>query len=163
MRVRSTVFLRGAAVLAAAALLAGCSDNDNPMSASQTLYEKYGGAPTIRTVVDNAVTALVSDPVTAPFFAGTLATPGRPDRLKSCLRLQFTAVFGGPATYPGRNDQGDMCADMTTAHRGLNISGAVFDRFIMDVAMVLRSAGVTEADVNAVAPTLVGLRPQVVS
>jgi truncated hemoglobin YjbI len=154
--------VRGAAVVAAAALLAACSD-DNPMSASQSLYDKYGGAATIRTVVDNAVTALVSDPVTAPFFASTLATPGRPDRLKSCLRLQFTAVFGGPATYPGRNDQGDQCNDMVTAHRGLNISGAVFDRFIMDVAMVLRSAGVSEADVNAVAPTLTGLRSQIVS
>lgn len=162
MPFRPNAFIRGAAVLAVAASLAGCGE-DTPMSSSQTLFEKYGGAPTIRTVVDNAVTALVSDPVTAPFFAGTLATPGRPDRLKSCLRLQFTAVFGGPATYPGRNDQGDMCADMVTAHRGLNISGAVFDRFIMDVAMVLRSAGVSEADVNAVAPTLVGLRPQIVS
>src|SRR5262245_66484778 len=128
MTIRSTVLMRGAAVLAAAAL-AACSGYDNPMSSSQSLYEKYGGAPTIRTVVDNAVTALVSDPVTAPFFAGTLATPGRPDRLKSCLRLQFTAVFGGPATYPGRNDQGDMCNDMVSAHRGLNISGPVFDRF----------------------------------
>lgn len=162
MTTRST-FARAAVALAAALSLAGCGEGDNPTSANQTLFEKYGGAPTIRTVVDNAVTALVADPVTAPFFAGTLATPGRPDRLKSCLRLQFTAVFGGPATYPGRNDQGDMCADMVTAHRGLNISGAVFDRFIMDVAMVLRSAGVSEADVNAVAPTLVGLRPQIVS
>jgi len=161
MTIRST-FVRTAVVLAAASLVA-CGGDDNPMSANQTLFEKYGGAPTIRTVVDNAVTALVSDPVTAPFFAGTLATPGRPDRLKSCLRLQFTAVFGGPATYPGRNDQGDMCADMVTAHRGLNISGTVFDRFIMDVAMVLRAAGVSEPDVNAVAPTLVGLRPQIVS
>jgi truncated hemoglobin YjbI len=162
MPFRPKALIRGAVVLAAAVSLIGCGD-DSPTMSSQTLFEKYGGAPTIRTVVDNAVTALVSDPVTAPFFAGTLATPGRPDRLKSCLRLQFTAVFGGPATYPGRNDQGDMCADMVTAHRGLNISGAVFDRFIMDVAVVLRSAGVSEADVNAVAPTLVGLRPQIVS
>src|SRR6188768_529221 len=92
-------------VVLLAVAAAGCGD-ESPTMPSQTLYEKYGGAPTIAKVVDDAVVGLVADPVVAPFFAG-LGQPGNssPERLKSCLRLQFTAVFGGPATYPGRNDR----------------------------------------------------------
>jgi len=152
-----------APVLAASLLLAGCGDDD-PMSASQTLFEKYGGAPTVAKVVDDAVTGLLADPVTAPFFAG-IGQPGNdsPDKLKSCLRLQFTAVLGGPATYPGRNDRGEMCADMTTAHRNLGITGPVFDRFITDLAGVLKADGVSDADIATVAPVLTGLKSQIVT
>jgi truncated hemoglobin YjbI len=141
----------------------GCGD-DSPTMPSNTLYEKYGGAPTVAKVVDDAVVGLLADPVVAPFFAG-LGRPGNssPERLKSCLRLQFTAVFGGPATYPGRNDRGDMCVDMIAAHRNLGITGPVFDRFITDLAGVLKADGVSDADIATVAPVLTGLKSQVVT
>jgi len=139
--------------------------NDSPMSPSApTLYDKYGGAATVRKVVDDAVVALLADPIQAPFFAG-VGQPGNasPERLKSCLRLQFTAVLGGPATYPGRNDQGDMCRDMTSAHATLAITGPVFDRFITDLAAVLKADGVSDADIAMVAPVLVGLKSSIVT
>ena len=100
----------------------------------------------------------------APFFAA-LGQPGSvtPDRLKSCLRLQFTAVLGGPATYPGRNDQGDTCRDMTSAHATLAITGPVFDRFITDLAAVLKADGVSDADIATVAPVLTGLKSSIVT
>jgi len=150
-------------VVLLAVAAAGCGD-ESPTMPSQTLYEKYGGAPTIAKVVDDAVVGLVADPVVAPFFAG-LGQPGNssPERLKSCLRLQFTAVFGGPATYPGRNDRGDMCVDMIAAHRNLGITGPVFDRFITDLAGVLKADGVSDADIATVAPVLTGLKSQVVT
>ena len=150
-------------VVLLAVAAAGCGD-DSPTMPSNTLYEKYGGAPTIAKVVDDAVVGLVADPVVAPFFAG-LGQPGNssPERLKSCLRLQFTAVFGGPATYPGRNDRGDMCVDMIAAHRNLGITGPVFDRFITDLAGVLKADGVSDADIATVAPVLTGLKSQVVT
>lgn len=152
----------------AVVVLAGtvaCSDDSSPMSPSTpTLYDKYGGAPTVRKVVDDAVVALLADPIQAPFFAG-VGQPGNasPERLKSCLRLQFTAVLGGPATYPGRNDQGDMCRDMTSAHANLAITGPVFDRFITDLAAVLKADGVSDADIAVVAPVLVGLKSSIVT
>lgn len=151
-----------------AVVLAGtvaCGSDSSPMSpSSPTLYEKYGGAATVRKVVDDAVVALLADPIQAPFFAG-VGQPGNasPERLKSCLRLQFTAVLGGPATYPGRNDQGDMCRDMTSAHANLAITGPVFDRFITDLAAVLKADGVSDADIATVAPVLVGLKPSIVT
>jgi truncated hemoglobin YjbI len=150
-------------VVLLAVAAAGCGD-DSPTMPSNTLYEKYGGAPTVAKVVDDAVVGLLADPVVAPFFAG-LGQPGNssPERLKSCLRLQFTAVFGGPATYPGRNDRGDMCVDMIAAHRNLGITGPVFDRFITDLAGVLKADGVSDADIATVAPVLTGLKSQVVT
>jgi truncated hemoglobin YjbI len=150
-------------VVLLAVAAAGCGD-ESPTMPSQTLYEKYGGAPTIAKVVDDAVVGLLADPVVAPFFAG-VGQPGGSSvaRLKSCLRLQFTAVFGGPATYPGRNDQGDMCVDMVAAHRNLGITGPVFDRFITDLAGVLKADGVSDADIATVAPVLTGLKSQVVT
>jgi truncated hemoglobin YjbI len=152
-------------VVLLAVAAAGCSDDDAPTTPSTpTLFEKYGGAPTIAKVVDDAVVGLLADPVVAPFFAG-VGQPGGSsvDRLKSCLRLQFTAVFGGPATYPGRNDRGDMCVDMVAAHRNLGITGPVFDRFITDLAGVLKADGVSDADIATVAPVLVGLKSQIVT
>ncbi|MET0553831.1 MAG: group 1 truncated hemoglobin [Vicinamibacteria bacterium] len=151
-------------VVLLAVTAAGCGDDAPTMPSTPTLFEKYGGAPTIAKVVDDAVVGLLADPVVAPFFAG-LGQPGNssPDRLKSCLRLQFTAVFGGPATYPGRNDRGDMCVDMIAAHRNLGITGPVFDRFITDLAGVLKADGVSDADIATVAPVLTGLKSQVVT
>jgi truncated hemoglobin YjbI len=143
----------------------GCSDGSPTMPSSQTsLYDKYGGAPTIAKVVNDAVTGLLADPVVAPFFA-VVGQPGHASaaRLTSCLRLQFTAVFGGPATYPGRNDQGDMCEDMVTAHADLAITGPVFDRFITDLVAVLKADGVSDADIASISPTLTGLKPSIVT
>jgi truncated hemoglobin YjbI len=151
-----------AVLLAVAA--AGCGDDTPTAPSTPSLFEKYGGAPTVAKVVDDAVVGLLADPVVAPFFAG-VGQPGGSSvaRLKSCLRLQFTAVFGGPATYPGRNDQGDMCVDMVAAHRNLGITGPVFDRFITDLAGVLKADGVSDADIATVAPVLTGLKSQVVT
>ena len=72
----------------------------------QTLYQKYGAA--IPTVVDDAVAGVLADCEIAPYFA-VVGQPGHDSvaRLKSCLRLQFTVLMGGPGSYPGVNDQGD--------------------------------------------------------
>lgn len=151
------------ATLLAGSLLTGCGD-DMAKPTTVSLYDKYGGAATVRKVVDDAVTGLLADCTQAPYFTNNLGKPGHisAERLKSCLRLQFTAVLGGPATYPGVNDRGEMCADMTTIHRGIGVTSDVFDRFIMDVGAVLKADGVSDADIAIAAPVLVGLKGQVV-
>ena len=115
-------------------------------SGAATLYEKYGAA--IPKVVDDAVAGVLADCEIAPYFA-VVGTSGHDSvaRLKSCLRLQFTALFGGPATYPGVNDEGDTCVDMTAIHAGLGIPGPVFDKFVMDFGGVLKADGVADADI----------------
>ena len=85
------------------------------------------------------------------------------DRLKSCLRLQFTALMGGPATYPGKNDNGDMCLDMKTIHTGLQIPGTVFDKFVMDLGAVLKTDGVADDDITTIAGAVAGTKTDIVS
>jgi hypothetical protein len=153
---------------------AACGSSSSPADAGsttpdagmqQSLYDKYGGAPTVQKVVDDAVTGLLADCIEAPYFTNNLNKQGHDStaRLKSCLRLQFTALLGGPATYPGMNDMGDMCQDMQTVHADIGVPGFAFDKFIVDVASVLKADGVSDTDIQTVAPAFVGLRPQIVS
>jgi truncated hemoglobin YjbI len=135
-----------------------------------SLYDKYGGQPTIQKVVDDAVTGVLADPVVAPFF-GFIGQPGHDsaDRLKSCLDLQFTALFGGPATYPGISHfrsappEGYQCEDMRAAHNGLNIPGNVFDKFVADLTGVMKADGVSDADIATLAPQLAAIRTPTVN
>jgi hypothetical protein len=127
-----------------------------------TLYIKYGAA--IPKVVDDAVAGLTADCELAPYFA-VVGTTGHDsvDRLKSCLRLQFTALFGGPATYPGTDDNGDTCASMSDIHAGLDIPADKFDRFVTDFGGVLKADGVADADITTIATAVMGLKSQIVS
>lgn len=126
------------------------------------LYIKYGAA--IPKVVDDAVAGVTADCELAPYFA-VVGTSGHDSvaRLKSCLRLQFTALFGGPATYPGVNDEGDTCVSMTAIHAGLGIPADKFDRFVTDFGGVLKADGVADADITTIANAVMGLQSQIVS
>ncbi len=126
------------------------------------LYVKYGSA--IPKVVDDAVAGVLADCVETPYFAA-VGTSGHDSvaRIKSCLRLQFTAVMGGPATYPGVNDEGDTCVDMQTIHNGLGIPGDVFDKFVMDLGGVLLADGVSQEDVGTIAAAVAPLKGAIVS
>jgi hypothetical protein len=129
--------------------------------ASASLYTKYGAA--IPKVVDDAVAGLLADCTEAPYFS-VVGMPGHDSvaRLKSCLRLQFTVLMGGPGVYPGVNDEGDMCESMTAAHTGLGIPGVVFDKFVADLGAVLTADGVAPADVTAIAGAVAPLKTQIV-
>ena len=144
-----------------------CSSSSGEMSGTAAdagygpLYVKYGAA--IPKVVDDAVAAVLADCVEAPYFA-VVGTDGHDSvaRIKSCLRLQFTAVMGGPATYPGVNDMGDTCADMQSIHNGLGIPADVFDKFVMDLGGVLIADGVSQEDVGTIAAAVAPLTGQIV-
>ena len=118
-------------------------------------------------VVNDAVGGLLADPKEAPYFAN-LGKPGHDtaNRLVACLSLQFSAVLGGPYSYPGMvmaDGTSQMCEDMSTAHNDTGIPSCVFDQFITDVAAVLKQDGLSDPYIARVAPTLVGLKSSVVS
>lgn len=154
-----------------ATLFVGCGDDttSSPDLASsakdmsaQSLYDKYGGAPTVVKVVDDAVAGLLADCTQAPYFAG-VNTAAKVSKLKGCLVLQFTVLLGGPGTYPGKNANGDTCSDMKTIHTGLGIPSAVFDQFVADLVGVLKKDGVTDADIATLAPTVLGYKSDIVA
>lgn len=154
------------ALTAAACSSSSSSGNTPPVDSggAQSLYDKYGGAPTVKKVVDDAVAGVLADPKEAPFF-GVVGTSGHGsvDRLKGCLVLQFTVLLGGPGTYPGKNANGDDCKDMTAVHKDLGITSDVFDQFITDLAGVLKKDGVSDADIAKIAPALTGMKGQIVT
>jgi hypothetical protein len=131
-------------------------------SGGQTLYAKYGAA--IPKVVDDAVAGVLADCAISPYFA-VVGTSGHDtaDRIKSCLRLQFTVLMGGPGTYPGVNDMGQTCVSMAAIHAGLGIPGAVFDKFVADLGGVLAADGVSMADVSTIAGAVMGTKTDIVS
>ena len=159
----------GVGVLVGALAMVGgaCSSSSDGTGTGGTggqgaLYVKYGAA--IPKVVDDAVAGLTADCELAPYFA-VVGTTGHDSvaRLKSCLRLQFTALFGGPATYPGVNDEGDTCVSMTAIHTGLEIPADKFDRFVTDFGGVLKADGVADADITTIATAVMGLKSEIVS
>jgi hypothetical protein len=138
------------------------SGGANGGDAGISLYAKYG-APAIAKVVDDAVTGLLGDCIEVPYFANVGMTGyDSVARLKSCLRLQFTVLMGGPGTYPGVNDNGDTCASMTVIHTGLGIPSDVFDRFVVDLAAVLKADGVSDPDIATIAAGVAPLKAQIV-
>ncbi len=165
-------------VVAQPVIYAGCDGGAgyDAGSPGDSLYQKYGGAPGVGKIVGDALTAVTADCVEAPYFAGV----GEPDsgmdsfdRLAGCLDVQFSALMDGPtapgstdggnAVYPDLDVHGDACLSMTAAHQGLGVPGPVFDRFITDLEGAMQTDGVSQTDLSTLTPTLVGLKPQVVS
>ena len=173
------VMMTVAAMLGAGALLGACSSDDGGATAagghggSGATGGTAGGARRRRSMRSTARRSRRSS--TTPWPACWPIARSRPTsrwsarpgttvaRLKSCLRLQFTALFGGPATYPGVNDEGDTCVDMVAIHAGLGIPGAVFDKFVMDFGGVLKADGVADADIATIAGAVTGLQGQIVA
>jgi len=164
------------ATLLLCSVLAACGGSDYNNDSRQfpqnaDIWTRLGGdaqAPAaVSKVVDDAVTGLLADPKEAPYFANVgMAGHDSVDRLKACLRLQFSAVLGGPYSYPGpvmADGATVTCDDMVTAHSDIGIPGCVFDQFITDAAAVLKVDGVSDEDIARVAPTLVGLKSDIVS
>jgi hypothetical protein len=128
------------------------------------------GAPVaVKTVIGDAVTGLLSDPVTAPYFAGVASNMSNSSaandtaaRLEACLNLQFNSLLGGPYSYPGPvmvsgdiDAQPEMCRDMTPAHKDVGVPGCVFDEFMVDLVATLK-ADLSAADFAALTSTTNG-------
>jgi hemoglobin len=77
-------------------------------------YERVGGGPAIRAVVDRFYELVLQDDRLVSFFTDSNMT-----QLKRHQVLLISQVLGGPANYDGR--------DLRQAHAGLRISRADFD------------------------------------
>jgi hypothetical protein len=170
--------------LAAATALCACATTnegsapaaDNAAAPGPSLYDKYGGAPTVRKVVHDVAMTVFRDCHLAPYLS-VVGKPGHasPDRLESCLVLQFSALMGGKDAngklfrYPGRavslSDPANSydCQDMTTVHAEVGIPGPAYDQFLTDLVSALQADGMSSADIQLLAPHIIGLKPQVVS
>lgn len=113
-------------------------------------YERIGGAPAVRTVVDALYASLTVDPLVGHYFEDI----SLPDQ-KRHMVMMLTKVLGGPDTYDGR--------PLDEAHQPLGISDADYDRVGETLMGILGDAGVPDDIQGRVVEVLGAVRPQVVS
>lgn len=113
-------------------------------------YERVGGAPAIKAVVDRFYELVLGDERLAGYFTGTELTP-----LKRHQVLLISQVMGGPAQYDGR--------DLKQAHAGLDITGEDFGLVVSYLAQALNEAGVPAEIIARVGERLGEARADVVA
>ncbi len=111
-------------------------------------YERIGGGPAIRTVVDRFYRLVLDDEELRPYFEVDMA------RLKRHQAALLTQVLGGPAGYQGR--------DLGKAHAGLAITGAHYRKVVNYLTGVLWITQVPSDVISDVAGVLASAEAQIV-
>ncbi len=115
-----------------------------------SIYDDIGGRPAVAAAVESLYARILGDRTLAGYFAGTDMA-----RQKAHLRAFVAAALGGPEVYRGR--------DMRTAHAGLGVTGAAFDRVVAHLAAALASLDVPAITIEAIAGALAPLRDDIVA
>ncbi len=113
-------------------------------------YERVGGAPAIRLVVDRFYDLVLADAELAGYFDGMDLA-----RIKRHQVLLLSQVLGGPVSYDGR--------DLAAAHRHLEVTAAHYDRVAQYLTGLLWKLDVDTDIIFRVADTLAAVRAQIVA
>ena len=114
-----------------------------------SLYERLGGEPGVRKIVNDVLDKNLNNPVIGHHFQNVDMA-----RLKQLVFEFFSMGTGGPHTYTGR--------DMRTTHANLNISEEDFLRANHDTLLALEENGVGQAEKNEVIAILDSMKSDVV-
>jgi hemoglobin len=115
-----------------------------------SLYEAIGGHAALVAAVDSLYGRLLADPELAPFFPG-----GVGERHRRYVVTMLAEALGGPRRYRGPG--------LAESHRGLDITGAHFERTAAHLAATLNGLGVPADLASQVLALVAGLRPAVVT
>jgi hemoglobin len=116
----------------------------------QTLFDKYGGVPTVTVIVRDFYKRVMKRPNLRRYFDGT-------DMEHLIMhQVAFVAMAMGktPAEYAGRN--------MSDAHGGLNITATSFDLTAELLRDSLLAAKVEPADIDAIIAKVNSLKQDIV-
>ena len=119
-----------------------------------TLFERLGGAPGIRRIVDGAIAAHMENPVIRARFTPYEDKPARVEEIKQHTCAFFAAGSGGPDAYRGRS--------MAEAHRGMDIAPSEYDAAAGDILGTMHGLGYDSATRGAVADILQSLKPDII-
>src|SRR5215472_6579340 len=84
-----------------------------------TLYDRLGGMPAIRAVLDNFVARVLADGRVNVWFARLASSPEAAAAYKAKLADLVCQATGGPCRYAG--------ADMTNVHKGRGVTEEAFN------------------------------------
>ena len=130
--------------ISALALMAG------PASAQSSLYQRLGGYPAIKAVVDDFVGNVAADKRINRFFAKTDIA-----RLKQNLVDQICSGTGGPCIYTGR--------DMKSAHAGMGVNGNHFNALVQDLQKTLKKFKVPKKEQGELLAVLGPMKTDIVT
>lgn len=94
-----------------------------------SLYERLGGMPAIRAVVDDFVSRILADDRVNRWFAHAASSPELAAAYKSKLADFICQGTGGPCHYTG--------ADILTAHKGRGVTEEAFNAVVEDLTATL--------------------------
>jgi hemoglobin len=115
-----------------------------------SIYEKVGGADALRTAVVTFYDKVVADAELAPYFESVDLS-----RLRGHQQSFLISALGGPDYYDGR--------DLRSAHAGLRISDAAFDRIVGHLRSSLDVVGVDPGVITQVIGHIEAQRGSVVA
>ncbi len=118
-------------------LFIGCKSSDSKPApapvATKSLYERLGGEPAVKAVIDDFVARAAANPAVDFTRKGNVrewnASPENVAMLKTRLVDLVGSLTGGPQKYLGR--------DMKSAHAGMKITAAQFNALAGDLAATL--------------------------
>jgi len=122
---------------------------DDMSDATLSHYDRLGGFDSIRAAVDALYTRILQDSDLAPYFTGVDVA-----RVKRHQVLLLCSLLGGPEAYDGRA--------LATAHDGLGITSADFDRVVAHLEAVLDAAGAPSGTIVAVTDALADAKRDIV-
>lgn len=117
-------------------------------------WERVGGAPAVRAVLDRFYTDLLAEPRLAAYFTGTSV-----DSVKPHLAEVLKVVLGGP----GARTDIDLADYLTRAHEKLDVTSGDYERVGEILVGVLESFGTDEDVVATIVAALQSVAPYVVS
>ena len=125
-----------------------------PASAAEpALYERLGGMPAVRAVVDGLLNRMVQDTRVNAWF-GWAANPSAAAAYKASLADFVCQATGGPCKYGG--------PDLKNVHSGMGITKEAFDSVVEDLTAALDELKVPASEKNELLGLLAPLQAQIV-
>src|SRR5215475_7345523 len=131
---KTRTMILAAAIAAYVVSSAQAGDDKKPAS----LYDRLGGMPAIRAVVDDFVGRILADDRVNKWFAHAASDPENAQAYKAKLADFICQGTGGPCKYAG--------ADMLAAHKGRGVTEEAFNAVVGDLVATLDKLKVPEKE-----------------
>jgi len=120
----------------------------------KTIYEKLGGAEGISVIVDDIVEEHIKNDHIKHYFIPLKENPEYFNQFKQHVKDFLASGTGGKEEYKGR--------DMSSTHKGLNLSEADFLHAIDDILLVLDTHKIDRNSRNEILATLYSMKWSVI-